>query len=468
MKPVPILVAVGALVAVLAICVSSSLASSAEPVSSETVPEQRVALLTTEGDGASYWPRWRGPSGQGQVEDMGYVDTWSSTENVLWKSVVPGRGNSSPIVWGDRIFVTASYKGGDRRAIFAFDRGTGEQIWVVDVPSDARDEDYHPKNSLASSTPTTDGELVYGYFGNDGVMAVDFDGKVVWHQPLGLFNAFHGTASSPLLYKDRLIVVQDARNNAFIAAFDKKTGEELWRTKRRAQVGWNTPIPVRVEGQDQIVVSSMQQVIAYDPQTGLEIWHARGNTFEAIPTPVVGHDLIYASSGRAGPTLAIRPLRGDGHRSGKSPKAEIVWRASKGSPFVPSPILDGDHLFMVNDMASIATCYDARSGEVLWQGRLGRASREGFSASPVLVGNKVYFTNDEGVTFVLASGAEFEILHTNDLEEPVLASPALVDGIWYFRTARHLLAIGRPESSETGSSLTQSSLIQATPAQGAR
>ena len=195
---------------------------------------------------------------------------------------------------------------------------------------------------------------------------------------------------------------------------------------------------LRAFGRDEIVVSSQHRVQAYDPGSGGELWSCAGNTFEVIPTPVVGHGLVFCSSGRAGPTLAIRP-------GGKGDVAatHLAWKASKGSPFVPSPLLLGDLLYMVNDMASVATCYEARTGEVVWQGRLGEEQREGFSASPVAADGKLFFTNDRGETFVLKAGRRFELLRVNALNAPVLASPALVDGRFYFRTDKELVAVGR-------------------------
>lgn len=397
-----------------------------------------VEMVASEGAGAGYWPRWRGPSGQGWVTGGGYPTSWSGTENVAWKVPLPGAGNSSPVVWGDRIFLTTAYDDGARRSVLALRRSDGKRLWETFAPP-TEPEGAHPKNGHASSTPTTDGERVYAYLGNHGLLAVDMAGETVWHRPLGPFRAFHGTASSPLLLGDRLILVQDWGGGAFIAAYDKKTGRELWNTPRTARVGWNSPAAIRVGDWVEIIVSGMQQVQAYDPETGKELWRARGNTFETIPSPVVGHGLIFCSSGRGGPTLAIRP-----GGSGDVTDSHIVWQAPKGSPFVPSPVLWGDQLYMVNDMTAIATSYDARSGELLWQGRLGTARREGFSASPVAFDGKLFFTNDEGDTFVLEAGREFELLRVNRLGERVLASPALVDGRWYFRTERHLVAIGTP------------------------
>ena len=272
---------------------------------------------------------------------------------------------------------------------------------------------------------------------NHFVVLEGFEGERAWHQNLGETSNYHGPASSPLLYRDRVIVVQDQRGDSFVAAFDKVTGAPLWHTEREQMVGWNSPVAIRAGDRDEIVVSGQKYVQAYDPATGNELWRVEGNTFEVIPTPVVGHGLVFCSSGRAGPTLAIRP-----GGSGDVTATHIAWQAAKGSPFVPAPIVVGDHLFMINDMASVATIYDARTGEVSSQGRLGKAGRESFSASPVLVDGKVFFTNDEGETFVLRAGPEVEILHVNRLGERTLASPALVDGRWYFRTTEHLLAIG--------------------------
>jgi len=235
-----------------------------------------------------------------------------------------------------------------------------------------------------------------------------------------------------------LILYQDQFSDSFVAAFDTRTGRELWRTRRDAQVGWGTPIAVRVGDHDEIIVSSQWTVRAYNPDSGAEIWSCRGTTDEVIPTPVVGYGMVFCSSGRAGPTLAIRP-----GGKGDVTKTHVAWTSPRGSPFVPSPILYGEHLYMINDMASIVTCLEAMTGKVLWQGRLGVAQREGFSASPVAVDGKVFFTNDDGETFVLKAGPTFEMLHVNKLDETTLATPALVDGRWYIRTDRNLIAIGK-------------------------
>ena len=398
---------------------------------------QSVRMIESEGEARKYWPQWRGPSGQGVVEGAGYPDSWSDTENVRWKTRLPGAGNSSPIVWKDRIFLTTSY-GPSRRTVLCFRRDDGKLLWESDAPQPDSSEWLHGKNSYASATPATDGERVYALFGNAGMVALDFNGNRIWRYRFGPTSNYHGPGGSPILYKDRVIFYQDQQTDSFVAALDAKTGRPLWKTPRQESVGWGTPVAIHAGSRDEIIVSGQYAVRSYDPQTGKELWSARGNLMEVTPTPAVGHGLVFCSSGRAGPTLAIRP-----GGSGDVTSTHIAWETPRGSPFIPSPLVYGDYLYLVNDMTSIATCLDARTGKAIWQGRLGMARREGFSASPVAVDGKIFFTNDDGDTFVVAAAPEFKLLRENRLGERTLATPALVDGRWYFRTASHLLAIGR-------------------------
>jgi outer membrane protein assembly factor BamB len=398
-----------------------------------------VRIVPPEGDGAKYWPRWRGPSGQGIVEPGGYPDKWSDTENVLWKVDVPGAGNSSPIIWADRIFLTTAQDKGKKRSIICLNRADGKLLWEATAP-DANPEQIQPKNGYASGTPSTDGEHVWAYFGNHGLICVDFSGKVVWQQGFGEMDAYHGTSCSPLLYKDRVIVFQDHRSKSgsFVAAFDKKTGKELWKTARKEKVGWGSPIAIRVGDRDEIIVSSEFRVYSYHPDTGKELWSCAGNLVEVTPTPAVGHGLLYCCSGRVGPTLAIKP-----GGSGDVTKTNIAWSVNTGSPFIPSPLVYGDYLYMVNDIVSVGRCYDAKTGKLLWQERMGQVSKHGFSSSPIGVDGKVFFTNDSGETYVLQAGSEYKLLHVNKLNALTLATPALLDGKWYFRTDKQLLCIGK-------------------------
>jgi outer membrane protein assembly factor BamB len=403
-----------------------------------TPPAGEVRMVEVAGEGAKYWPRWRGPSGQGQVPAGPYTDTWNA-KNSLWKTAVPGRGNSSPIVWGDRIFLTTAYGNGERLSMLAFSRADGKKLWETFIPQSGV-EYVHYKNGYASATPTTDGQLVYASFGRHGLVAFDFNGKITWQHKFGILDNYHGPAGSPLLYKDRIFIFQDANpapgQTAFVGAFDKLTGKQIWMTPRRETVGWGTAVMINTGERDELVISSQYRVAAYDPDRGNELWTVQGNTYEVIPTPVVGHGLLFASSGRAGPTIAIRP-----GGSGDVTRTHVAWSSPRGSPFVPSGILVGDLLYLVNDMQSILTVYEAATGKLAYQSRLGVAMREGFSASPVHVNGKIFFTNDDGQTFVVEAGNTFKLLRVNELGEQTLASPALVDGTWYWRTATSLRAI---------------------------
>ena len=235
---------------------------------------------------------------------------------------------------------------------------------------------------------------------------------MLWHRSLGRIENYHGAAGSPLVYKGRVILYQVQAAGSFIAAFDARTGADVWRTRRNASVGWGTPIAIRVAGHDEIIVNRPRRVVAYDPGTGRELWHCDGSTYEVIPTPVVGDGMVYCASGRAGPTLAIRAGgRGDVTRT------HVAWTSPRGAPFVPSPILYDKYLYSVNDTSSIVTALEATTGRTMWQGRLGVARREGFSASPVAVDGKLFFTNHDGETFVLRAGPTFELLHVNRIGE---------------------------------------------------
>jgi outer membrane protein assembly factor BamB len=407
---------------------------------SQVAPRQdNVRMVEVTGEGARYWPRWRGPSGQGLVAPGKYANTWSPTSNVKWRSRLPGTGNSSPIVWEDRVYVTTAQEFGGKLSLVAIARADGRKLWETFVPQQGV-ERVHEKNGYASATPATDGRLIYASFGRHGLVAFDRDGKIVWHRRFGVIDNYHGPAGSPVLYKDRVFLYQDHNGttgqSAFVAAFDAQTGKTLWETPRTETVGWGTPVMITAGGRDELVVNSQRRVAAYDPLTGKELWTVRGMTFEVIPTPVVGDNLVFASSGRAGPTFAIRP-----GGSGDVTSTHVVWSTPKGSPFVPSGVVHDGLLYLINDMQSILTVYEAKSGDLVYQGRLGVAQREGFSASPVVVNGEVFLTNDDGETFVVKAGREFNLMHTNTLGERTLASPALVDGVWYWRTASSLVAI---------------------------
>ncbi len=396
-------------------------------------------MVEVAGEGAKFWPRWRGPSGQGIVTPGKYTNWWSPTARIKWRTAVPGTANSSPIVWSDRIYLTTAQDSGARLSLLAFSRVDGRRLWETVIPQDGV-EHVHRKNGYASATPVTDGRFIYASFGRHGLVAFDLTGRIAWHRRFGVIDNYHGPAGSPVLYRDRLFLYQDhnasSGQRAFVAAFDAATGKTLWETPRAETVGWGTPVVITAGTRDELIVNSQRRVTAYDPATGRELWTVRGMTFEVIPTPVVAEGLVFASSGRAGPTFAIRP-----GGSGDVTTTHVAWSTPKGSPFVPSPLVHEGLLYLINDMQSVLTVYEATTGTLVYQGRLGQAQREGFSSSPVVVNGEVFFTNDDGETFVVTAGREFKLRHTNSLGEAVLASPALVDGIWYWRTTGSLVAV---------------------------
>jgi len=247
----------------------------------EAPQEADLRIVVAEGEGQRYWPNWRGPSGQGLVEDAGYPDTWSDTENVLWKAPVPGIGHSSPIVWKDQIFLTTSYENGTKMAVLSYDRDSGEMLWETPVPFASR-EHIHTKNSHASATAVTDGTLVFASFGQQGLVAVDLEGNLVWHNQIEDLDNYHGSAGSPVLYKDTVIIYQDHRGTSFVAAFDKQTGEVVWRIDREASTGWGTPIIIDSGERDELIVSSQSKIYSYDPASG-EVLDGGGQPLRGDP-----------------------------------------------------------------------------------------------------------------------------------------------------------------------------------------
>ena len=329
---------------------------------------------------ADDWPQFRGPD-QGRTPETDLPVSWSATENVRWKTPLPGPGHSSPIIWGDRIFLTAfepestgmiaslmnrfgSMEG--RLLVLSLDKPTGRILWEREVVVDSIAA-VHSTNAAASPTPVTDGELVYVYFGQQGLTAFDFDGDVVWEKTLGTFPNEWGFASSPVLHGDELILVSDSDAEDFLLAVDKKTGDEFWRTSRNgAARAWPVPVIWNVEGEEQIVVSGSGVVRAYDPENGRELWRVSGLTKWVAPTPVVAHGLLYVVSGGPGGSvgMAIRP----GGR-GDITNTHVAWRYDRSTPYIPSPVVLGDYFYMVRS-GGVMTCLNARTGEEVWQERL--------------------------------------------------------------------------------------------------
>jgi outer membrane protein assembly factor BamB len=427
-----------------------------------------LVLATPVPDATVAWPQWRGPGSQGISSETGLPVEWSPTKNVRWKAEIPGHGNSSPIVWGSRVFLTTAIEGevvpgahavkhmdegkefrhpdavGDDHKqtlkVLCLDAETGKLLWErtawEGTPYDSR----HKKASFASQTPVTDGERVYAFFGAQGLYAYDFEGKLLFKVDVGaLPNMGVGDGTSPVLWKDRLILLcdEDTGEKSFIAAFDSKTGKEVWRTPRKVQVNWSTPIVVNANGRDELIAGGFETIAAYDPATGKELWRTKGLESNAVPTPVAAGDIVVLTSGAPSKVaIALRP-GGSGDITG-TPR--ILWRYAKGTAYVPSPLLYGDYVYLVTDKG-LVSCLDAKTGEVKYEGARVPVPAT-FLASPVAYEGKLLLASEDGDTFVVRAGPVHEVLGTNPVGEPVYASPAISRGRIFIRGASHLFCIG--------------------------
>ena len=395
-----------------------------------------LLALTRVSAGADDWPQFRGPTGQGHSTERGLPLEWSELRNVIWKTPVPGRGWSSPVVAGGRVWVTTTVKtrGGSLRAL-AFDVETGREVVNVEVFQIRSADLINPKNSLASPTPIVEGDRVYVHFGADGTAALTTSGDIVWKTRLP-YESQHGNGGSPVLYGDLLIVNCDGGNTAFVVALDKQTGKVRWKTYRRepADQAYSTPLVIRVGERDEIVSVGAYRAAAYDPQSGKEIWRVRYDEgFSNVPRPVYAHGLVYIATGFQQPSILA--VRADA--AGDVTKTHIAWTLKRGAPLTPSPLVVGDEIYVVND-AGIASCLDAKTGEAHWVQRLGGA----YSASPVFADGRIYFLSEDGITTVIAPGKEFRRLAQNGLDGDTLASMAVSSGSIFIRTGTHLYRIG--------------------------
>jgi outer membrane protein assembly factor BamB len=429
-----------------------------------------VALLnsTSGSTGSSNWPQWRGPDGQGVSGETGLPVEWSNTKNVKWKTPLAGRGHSSPIVWGKKIFLTSALDGEvipGRTAgvthklsdgtdfvhpdavganlkhtfkVICLDRDTGKILWERVAYEGPVYDSRHKKASFASSTPATDGKYLFAFFGSEGLYAYDFKGNLLWKQQFSkLGTASVGYGVSPILYEN-LVILQcdDSGLNSFMVAFDKKTGKEAWRVARKVDVTWSTPVLVHTPTRTELVASAAEAIIAYDPLTGKELWRHKGLESNAVPSPVVHKDLVVLTAGS--PTKIALALRagGSGDVTGTS---QLVWSYNKGTAYVPSPILYGDYVYLMTDRG-LLTCLDARTGKLEYEGaRVPKATT--FMASPVAYEGKILLTSEEGDTYVLKAGPKHEVIRANSLGEPVYASPAIADGKIFIRGEQNLYCI---------------------------
>jgi outer membrane protein assembly factor BamB len=434
------------------------------------VPHGRVSQPAAFG--TPTWPQWRGPAGQGTSAEAGLPSDWAPDRNVLWKTPVPGRGYSSPIVWNSHLFLTTSFEGssvpgaapvshtlggepfvhpdseaGDRNhtlVVIALDAGTGKVLWERTAYEGTVYDARHGKGSYANTTPATDGKLVYVWFGSEGMYAYDFQGALVWKRNLGGIAAFGmGTGSSPVLY-DNLVILQcddDNGERSFMVALDKETGKEVWRTRRAVQAGWSTPVIASAGTRDELITSGNEFVFGYDPRTGRELWRAKGTGAWTVASPVVGRGIAVASASHAIKRAVAIRLGGSGDVTGTP---QIAWERDRGTAYTPSAVAYGDYVYLLTD-GGLVTCIDIRSGEVKYEG--GRPPRPArVWSSLVAYNDRIFLTNEDGETHVIRAGPTFEIERTNSIGEPVYASLAAVGGRVYIRTHAHLFAIGSSAS----------------------
>ena len=430
-----------------------------------------LALATTTVDaGQDNWPQFRGPTMNAAVADNPALpDTWSETENVEWTTEIPGIGWSSPIVWGDRVFLTTVTAEGEFEKpkpglyapngrpeppsvrqdwrVYCLDLTTGDVLWQRSVKTGAPDFPRHMKNSYASETPTTDGERVYVRFGDLGLFAFDMEGDEVWSVaiPFKRTKEDWGSASSPVLHEEKLIVLYDNEEESWIAALDKRTGEELWRTARDEVSSWATPYIWEHEQRTEIVTSGMNQIRSYDLD-GTLLWHMNGRmSWAAIATPFSSHGLVYVNSGyfqdQHKPVYAIRP-GADGDISladGDQSNDYVAWYQPRAGNYNTSPLVYGDTYYSLLDRGFFES-YDARTGEPVY-GRQRISAGSSFTTSPWAYNGKIFALSEQGDTYVIQAGPEFAVLGVNSLDEMAMASPAIVGDRLLIRTWSRLYSI---------------------------
>ena len=419
------------------------------------------ALTLTAGE---HWPQFRGPGAMGVADDARFPDKWSETENVAWKTAVPGVGWSSPVVWGDRLYVTTAvssgpieemkkglYFGGNRGKVndehrfmaVALDTKTGKIVWQRELFKGVPPGSRHLKNSFASETPVTDGERVYFYFAQVGLFALDRNGKTAWTLPSAAVETRYGwgTAASPVLHQGRLYVVNDNDTASYLMAVEAKTGKVIWKTAREGEKSnWSTPFIWEHDGKTEIVTTGTVKNRSYDLD-GKLIWEMGGMSSIVIPTPMTKHGLLYLTSGYVGdenrPVFVIKP----GAR-GVLTDEFIAWKLPQAGPYNPSPILYGDYYYTLLDRGFL-TCHDARTGkEVFGKQRIDPAAAA-FTASPWASNGKLFLLSEDGDTFVVSAGAKFELLGKNSLNEMAMATPAIAGDSLYIRTATRIYKIAK-------------------------
>ena len=402
------------------------------------------------------WPQWRGPSFNGVAQGSAPV-SWANT-NIAWKAPIAGRGHSTPIVWGDRIFVTTAIptatlpdpgrtrgggvaKGAEHKLqTICLDRRTGKVIWERTAKVVSPHEGYHASyGSFANNSPVTDGKTVFAWFGSRGLFAYDFDGKLTWSKdfPPANMRFGHGEGTAPVLAGNRLVLSADSEDNSYITVLDKNSGEQLWRQKRDEPSAWSNPLIVRFKEKEQVIVAATNKVRAYDLESGKLIWHCGGLGSNVIPAPVEKDGIVYVMSGHQNQNMMAISLGAEGDLTGTS---SVVWSNIRGNPYTPSPVLVGDELYILTDTGQLS-CFNAKTGTAHYrQQRLSKPYN--FKASPVAADGKLYLASEDGDVVVVKTGPKFEVLATNTIQDEMfIASPVIVEGSIYLRGRNTLYSI---------------------------
>jgi outer membrane protein assembly factor BamB len=422
------------------------------------------------------WPSFRGPRASGVADGQRLPERWDGEhgENVEWKTLIPGLAHSSPVVWGDRLYVTsavsslgeATFKHGlfgegdasaDRSSqqwkLYSLDKRTGRIVWETTAYEGVPREKRHVKSTYANSTPATDGRHVVVFFGSQGLYCYDTDGRLLWRKDLGVLDlgAYDapdyewGTASSPIIFKNRVIVQCDTQKQDFLLAADIETGATVWRADRDELPSWGTPTVYEGAGRAELVTNASNSIRGYDPETGKELWRLGGSSQITAPTPVWADDLIVVASGRRpeAPIFVVRAgASGDiTLGKGESSSARVAWSRRQRGPYMPTPLIYGGYLYVLGNQG-ILDCYDLRSGKEIYRQRIAHQGG-GFSGSPVAADGRIYLPSEDGDIFVVKAGAEFALLSTNPMGERLMATPALSDGRLFVRGEHHVFAIGR-------------------------
>jgi outer membrane protein assembly factor BamB len=418
--------------------------------------------LSGDREGDKYWPQWRGPHATGVSKTADPPTEWSESRNVRWKIEVPGRGSSSPVAWGDRLFLTTAIPAGasldeghkprggmsprvaHQFKLFAIDRATGKIAWEQTAREETPHEASHQDNGTwASASAITDGEHVIASFESRGIYCYDMNGTLVWQKDLGdkkMRNEF-GEGSTPVLHGSTLVVVWDhfVPGESFVVALDKRTGNELWRVKRDEIDTWATPAVIEEGGRTHVVVPGMNRLRSYDLKSGAILWETAGLTMNPIPSPVHADGMVFATSGFRGNSL--KAIRLDGAKGDITSSGHVVWTLDRDTPYVPSPLLYDGILYILKTNNGLLSAFDARSGKPLYQvQRLEKAPN--VFASPVAAAGRVYIPGRDGTIVVLRHGPTFQVLAENTLDDGFDASPALVGQDIYLRGYKYLYAIG--------------------------